>query len=171
MNTQRLETGQDDYLAMVSPPNFENLSSPQHYVNEIDEPTGYMSMSPTIFSPRAEDEKVFSFDSRKRNSDSIEENSPELAPMLENGRTPCTSPDPYSFSNPTYHLAPKVISDDCVKSDKDIVKSTDNYVNMPQSKTLVKEKNISHPVIKVDEDTKDVHYVNSSSRNWETIIV
>ncbi|XP_044748223.1 vascular endothelial growth factor receptor 1-like isoform X2 [Coccinella septempunctata] len=171
MNTQRLVNGQDDYLAMVSPPNFENLSSPQHYVNEFDQSSGYMSMkSPTIFSPRAEDEHVFTFDTRRRNSNSNEE-SPELAPMLENGRTPCTSPVPFSFSNPSYHLPPNVVSDDSVTCEKDIVKSADNYVNMPQNKTMVKEKNSSHPNIKVDEDTKDVHYVNSSSRDWESIIV
>ncbi|XP_045479289.1 vascular endothelial growth factor receptor 1-like isoform X2 [Harmonia axyridis] len=171
MNTQRLENGQDDYLAMVSPPNFENLSSPQHYVNELEQSSGYLSMkSPTIFSPRPGEEHVFTFEAKRRNSHDNDENSPELAPMLENGRTPCTSPVPYSFANPSYHLPPN-ICDDSMRSDKDIVKSSDNYVNMPQNKSLVKEKTDGHPNIKVDEDTKDVHYVNSSSRDWETIIV
>lgn len=58
MNTMRIEEGHSDYLAMLSPPTFEVLSSP-HYINgdvtisPIDESDGYLSMQPnTIFSPR-----------------------------------------------------------------------------------------------------------------------
>lgn len=58
MNTKRLEDGQSDYLAMLSPPTFEVLSSPQ-YINDdvivsfVNEPEGYLSMKPnSIFSPR-----------------------------------------------------------------------------------------------------------------------
>ncbi|KAK9873019.1 hypothetical protein WA026_020752 [Henosepilachna vigintioctopunctata] len=172
MNTQRLQEG-NDYLAMVSSPNFENLSSPQHYMNEMPQSPEYMSMkSPSIFSPRIKDEQVFTFDNKKKKSHSSEENSPELAPMLDGGRTPvCTSPTtPYSFANPTYHLPPDVCNES-LKIVEDIVKSVDNYVNMPQNKNLAKEKTKSNPHVKVDEDTKDVHYVNSSSRNWEGIVV
>lgn len=62
MNTKRIEDGENDYLAMVSPPTFEALATP-HYVNDgvidpgMDTP-GYMSMRPNlIFSPRITDGK------------------------------------------------------------------------------------------------------------------
>lgn len=68
MNTKRLEDGHSDYLAMLSPPTFEVLSSP-HYVNEDaivltpEETDGYLSMKPNlIFSPRVTEGKFQQLD-------------------------------------------------------------------------------------------------------------
>ncbi|XP_063923158.1 vascular endothelial growth factor receptor 1-like isoform X3 [Zophobas morio] len=178
MNTQRLEEGHSDYLAMLSPPNFENLSSPRNYVNDLapsDDTSGYLSMnSAHIFSPRADEDRVFSFDvSGKTNKRSEEGTGNELIPMLriqsesDGDSSSCNSPvAPNSFSNPSYHLPP-IVERDQVISDKDIVKSSDNYVNMPQNKTVLRDSN---PFLsKVEKNGKDNNYVNSNSRDWESV--
>ncbi|XP_045491970.1 vascular endothelial growth factor receptor 1 isoform X3 [Colias croceus] len=101
--------GQEDYLAMVSAPDFNNLvtPSPHHYVNETTQffpptPTqlqhddeGYLQMSPAnqrIFSPRAQDTK-FDFDARKLNPRMTEANglSSESTPMLSLNNLPARS--------------------------------------------------------------------------------
>lgn len=174
MNTQRLED--HDYLAMMSPPNFENLSSPQ-YVNDLPEnqdTPGYLCMRPVnIFSPRADDERVFDFDVNKT-KDKEGGTRNELVPMLAINSTEsdcdsstCNSPvAPNSFSNPSYHIPP-VVDRSQVIFNKDIAKFPDNYVNMPQNKSVLKDSNPFST--KKDEDLP--HYVNSNSRVWESVQV
>lgn len=63
MNTKRLEDGESDYLAMLSPPTFEVLSSPQYVNDDVivppeEDSEGYLSMQPNlIFSPRVTEGK------------------------------------------------------------------------------------------------------------------
>ncbi|KAJ8949908.1 hypothetical protein NQ318_010542 [Aromia moschata] len=187
MNTQRIESGESDYLAMLSPPTFEVLSSP-HYVNEnvCQEPledSGYLSMKPnTVFSPRLEDGQVFDFNiSNRKHLNSEDGNGHELLPMLRqpsesDGETPLPTPiTPNSFSNPTYHIPPRILEEtrDCANNNTDIVKSVDNYVNMPQNKTIVKEKGnpSNNPFVNVNSDKGGHNYVNSNSRDWESVQV
>lgn len=190
MNTQRLEEGKSDYLAMLSPPDFEQLSSPHHYVNDdvrpdtiptspaspdesnqnqnpIDTP-GYLCMKPMqIFSPRQFDKNVFSFDLDKKHKNSNGEvaSGTELLPMLHlqndsDCDTPNTPKSPNSFSNPSYHIPPKI-------SEKDIVKTADNYINMPQNKSAIKnDKTNTNLNSNANTDAAN-NYVNSSSRKWE----
>lgn len=99
--------GQEDYLAMVCAPDYNNMvtPSPHHYVNESKSffpPTpsiqhdedGYLQMSPTkqsIFSPRAQNVK-FDFDGRKLNSKmSDTSQGSELTPMLTLNNLPARS--------------------------------------------------------------------------------
>ncbi|KAF5286422.1 hypothetical protein FQR65_LT12603 [Abscondita terminalis] len=184
MNTQRLEDGQSDYLAMLTPPDFEHLSSPHHYVNDDVIPTnsptvmdtpGYLCMkSSHIFSPRENDATVFNFDldnTNKKNKKSDGEIAvgTELLPMLHTtNESDCESPHvttPISFSNPSYHMPPVIRE----KTDEDIVKTADNYVNMPQNKNAIKnEKNLKDNVN--TSTNKDVNtYVNNNSRDWESV--
>ncbi|XP_026747230.1 vascular endothelial growth factor receptor 1 isoform X3 [Trichoplusia ni] len=98
--------GQEDYLAMVCAPDYNNLvtPSPHHYVNDrsffpntptqIDE-EGYLQMSPAtrqnIFSPRTQDTK-FDFDARKFNPRESEGScGSELTPMLTLNNLPARS--------------------------------------------------------------------------------
>ncbi|XP_018563845.1 vascular endothelial growth factor receptor 1-like [Anoplophora glabripennis] len=143
MNTQRL--GQTDYLAMLNSPTFEALSSP-HYVNEmvgqeLFGDSGYLSMRPnTIFSPRVEEGPVFDF--KVKNLNSEEGNAMEMTPMLRRDsdsgcETTLQSPmTPNSVSNPSYLIIPNAGNEDKGSSNaaSKIVKSQDNYVNVPQSK-------------------------------------
>ncbi|XP_018563787.1 vascular endothelial growth factor receptor 1 isoform X2 [Anoplophora glabripennis] len=187
MNTQRLGDGQSDYLSMLSPPTFEALSSP-HYVNEMVgqeslEDSGYLSMKPnTIFSPRAEDGPMFDFNvNNRKHLNSEEGNTMEMLPMLqrtsESGyETPVQSPvTPNSFSNPSYHIPPNVGEEtkDYSNNNSEIVRSKDNYVNMPQNKTFIKDKvtNQNNPFIDSDSEKGNAHYVNSSSKDWESVKV
>lgn len=184
MNTQRKEEGENDYLAMVSSPNFENLSSPHNYVNDLpphEDIPGYLCMKPTtIFSPRPEDEEnspIFDFNPTKLNKKDkaqVEGKGNELIPMLGGGNFEsdgeCSpNPNPISFSNPSYHLPPVLekqggkIEEDV----KDILKCPNNYVNMPQNKSAIKEKTGN----KVEKDNNGVHYVNSNIRDWTSINV
>lgn len=132
MNTQRLQDGHSDYLAMLSPPDFETISSPHSYVNDTpdsipDQPSGYLLMKPaTIFSPRdLNDENVFVFDHVKTSSDGVG----EIIPMLEKDE------ELKSYANPSYHVLSK-----SEKGHVDICKSKDNYVNMPQNKSAIKNE-------------------------------
>lgn len=185
MNTQRLEEGQSDYLAMLSPPDFEHLSSPHTYVNDEIKPNaspnpmdtpGYLCMkSGLIFSPRLQEENIFNFDvdanSKKHNGEAG--CGVELLPMLHSqNELDCETPNPFSqtpatpnsYSNPTYHIPPSIIE----KSDTDIVKTTDNYVNMPQNKSAIKsEKTVNNNC----NNPSTNNYVNSNSRDWERIQV
>ncbi|KAG5886437.1 hypothetical protein JTB14_035727 [Gonioctena quinquepunctata] len=168
MNTKRKEEGKSDYLAMLSPPTFEALSSPL-YVNDMvtqqsaDE--GYMSMQPsTIFSPRVTDGSVFDFNiNNRKHLDPEEGNGQELLPMLHvRTESDCETPlqSPNSISNPSYHLPP-VILEESTNQDTEIVKTPDNYINMMQNKNKIKEK---EKCVK-----NDATYVNADSRNWEII--
>ncbi|CAH1110876.1 unnamed protein product [Psylliodes chrysocephalus] len=142
MNTKMLD--KNDYLAMLSPPTFEAVLSP-HYVNGMVTPQsseGYMSMnSSTIFSPRIANDEVFDFTTASRRKLSSEDgNGHELLPMLKDKNdldisSPLASPN--AVSNPGYHLPPIIGTDE--DNNTEIVKSADNYVNMPQNKNLLKE--------------------------------
>lgn len=162
MNTERFQ-GQNDYLQMVSPPDFEKLSSP-HYINDMP-PTPataqshYMPMKPGhIFSPRERDGEVFTFSDLNNK----ERHTHELAPMLKNDsdyetqpNTP-KSPEIPSYANPTYNKV------DFMNEKNLIVNSPDNYVNMPKNKSAMKAEN--------DKYTKDDRiYVNNVSRDWEKV--
>lgn len=176
MNTQRIEnSSQNDYLAMLSPPDFENLSSP-HYLNESSGsqsnetgPDGYLCMkAANIFSPRLEDDEVFTFDANNRKrKDSDEAQAVELLPMLhtinEVDREISTSA-PDCFSNPSY-----IIPNFNEPTDKNIVQSNDNYVNMPQNKTLLNKKNLSKNSL--TDLPSDHQYVNNNARDWTSVIV
>ncbi|XP_031339412.1 vascular endothelial growth factor receptor 1-like isoform X2 [Photinus pyralis] len=187
MNTQRIEAGHSDYLAMLSPPDFEHLSSPHHYVNDdvhlngnipgMDTP-GYLCMKPSsIFSPREQCDTVFNFDvdnsNRKhKNSDTELALGTELLPMLHTQNesdcelSPCVK-TPTSFSNPSYHMPPIIME----KTDEDIVKTADNYVNMPQNKNAMKnEKNLKECISATNEKDAN-HYVNNNTRDWERVQV
>ncbi|KAL3265635.1 hypothetical protein HHI36_009840 [Cryptolaemus montrouzieri] len=66
MNEKRFLEPGSDYLTMVSTPNFENLSSPQQYINDLQNCQGYMSMnSLDIFSPKCVEQRVFTFENRE----------------------------------------------------------------------------------------------------------
>lgn len=184
MNTQRIENGQNDYLAMLSPPNFENLSSP-HYMNDsvfpppqYDQTTedGYLCMKPaSIFSPRLEDGEVFTFDANNKKQKSSEEaNGLELLPMLQtiNELDSERLSHPDCFSNPNY-LIPNINSLNKDLSDKQIVKSTDNYIHMPQHERDRNLKNNSKTSLAQIPINKSLerHYVNNNSRDWESVIV
>ncbi|CAH0548057.1 unnamed protein product [Brassicogethes aeneus] len=157
MNTETLDT-RSDYLAMVSPPDFGVLSSPlsDDCPNSPDlDSLGYLSMrSADIFSPRIKDGQIFDFADPQSRSTLNEKGSQfEMEPMMS-PRDEVSD----SFSNPSYHLPPKV---------GEIARTADNYVNMPQNKHDMKNE-------KKDTD-KDVaveykempNYVNDSSRDWE----
>lgn len=163
MNTERFQGGHSDYLQMVSPPDFEKLSSP-NYVNELPQTpntaqSDYMPMKPGhIFSPREPDGEVFTF-SQLRGKDV---NSPELAPMLrqdsdyETQPSSPNSPEMPSYANPSYNKL------DFLKEKNIIVNTPDNYVNMPKNKSAIKGD--------MDGFAKDeVHYVNNVSRDWEKV--
>lgn len=135
MNTQRLQDGQSDYLAMLSPPDFEAISSPHSYINDMpesvpDQPSGYLLMKPaSIFSPRETEESVFVFDHLKTDN-----REGEIIPMLKqhNDSDSEILSVPKSFANPSYHMLPKPANGHI-----DILKSKDNYVNMPQNKSAM----------------------------------
>lgn len=145
MNTQRLENGQNDYLAMLSPPDFENISTPHGYVNDPqfappDQPEGYLCMKPAanIFSPREANENVFTFDvaNRKQKDSTASEEvvNGELIPMLHKQESDCENFSAESYANPSYH----VLSKNAPEAKNNILKSADNYVNMPINKCAVK---------------------------------
>lgn len=157
MNTQRLQDGHSDYLAMLSPPDFEAMSSPHSYVNDVPESapdqSGYLLMKPAnIFSPRERDGSVFVFDNLKGDNRKDCEKGGEIVPML-NRRSESDSEalnSPRSYENPSYHALPKAAN-----GHRDILKSKDNYVNMPQNKSAI-----------ISDNLKERHYVNGDVSAW-----
>lgn len=165
MNTQRLEDGHSDYLTMLSPPDFESLSSPHGYVNDpqftpTEQPEGYLCMKPAnIFSPRDTADAVFTFDvanrQKKVSTDSEETGNAELMPMLHRGPEDVSR----SFANPSYHVLPN----GAVDAKNNILKNADNYVNMPKNKCVVKCENILKNGEK--ENPVSTHYENVNIDN------
>ncbi|KAK9680761.1 Protein tyrosine and serine/threonine kinase [Popillia japonica] len=164
MNTERFQNGQNDYLQMVSPPDFEKLSSP-HYVNDLPHTpntaqSDYMPMKPAhIFSPREPLGEVFTFSELNEK----ELRSPEAAPMLRSDSdydtlpsTPKSPNELPSYANPMYNKL------DFLKEKNIIVNTPDNYVNMPKNKSAMKGETDSF-------GKDDVHYVNNVSRDWEKV--
>lgn len=156
MNTEWFKEGHSDYLDMVSPPDFENLSSPDFIT--VGE-SRYMFMKPAhIFSPREVSNEVFTFNQLNEKNLKDDPGTPiqELTPMLHAREESKVSETP-SFSNPCYNQLP------LLSKNQEIVKTTDNYVNMPQSKSNIKNE-------KLVEGDKEKFYVNETSRDWEKIV-
>lgn len=125
---------------------------------------------------------MFDFNvNNRKHLNSEEGNTMELLPML--GRpsdsgcdTPLHSPiTPNSFSNPSYHIPPKVAEEakGYSNNNSEIVKSPDNYINMPQNKSFAKEKmmNQNNPFVDSNSENGNAHYVNSTSKDWESVKV
>ncbi|XP_056648328.1 vascular endothelial growth factor receptor 1-like isoform X1 [Diorhabda sublineata] len=178
MNTKMLE-GQNDYLSMLSPPSSEVIMSPQ-YVNDKKTPSplpedGYMSMKPnTIFSPRLSDDGVFDFNvTNRKNLSSDTGKGLEMLPMLgatseADGETPVSSP--IAVSNPSYQIPPTIIVNKN-NDETEIVKSSDNYVNMPQNKIVIKGKTMQDSKVNSKCENKNGihHYVNENGQEWRSI--
>lgn len=198
MNHQMFDDEHRDYLMMLSAPDYENLASPQEchtYINDgtpfsgldeaAGETSGYLDMraAKEIFSPRPDsDEKFdekFSF-KKAKSKDEINATGMELQPMLSNIDSPITptSPDlPISFSNPSYQKGLN-INDEDFKILTPEVKTSDNYVNMPQHKELLKNDRKCLAELVVPDLSKEdnsageengPNYVNSHSRDWERV--
>ncbi|CAH1128807.1 unnamed protein product [Ceutorhynchus assimilis] len=148
MNTEKLED--DDYLAMLSPPSFDVLSTPTGlYANgetSRQQLPGYTFMGANgIFSPRPLGENVFDF----------KEESHELYPMLRDEEldndgylTPITPVN--SISNPMYHqMLPEIKT-----KNKITIPIDNNYISMPQYKNLIRDNKAEHL------EMENVHYVN-----------
>ncbi|XP_060530619.1 vascular endothelial growth factor receptor 1 isoform X2 [Cylas formicarius] len=184
INTQKFE--ENDYLAMLSPPSFDVLSTPPpHYANESvvgvaktanrsqtdSVADGYLFMGGnTIFSPRVNDDSVFDFNlSRRKNTNELERvNGAESRPMLHSQNESDTEqgyliPDvpANSVSNPSYHMLP-VKSSSPSPRQRDLIGAPDNYVNMPQCKSLADYKDKNKESVRVDirDNGGNVHYVN-----------
>ncbi|XP_038213359.1 vascular endothelial growth factor receptor 1 isoform X2 [Zerene cesonia] len=168
--------GQEDYLAMVSAPDFNNLvtPSPHHYVNETTQffpptPTqlqhddeGYLQMSPAnqrIFSPRAQDTK-FDFDARKLNPRMTEANglSSESTPMLSLNNLPARSgsDSDYDGNSSSYMpMCPRIEEEsddvfevkDCNKNTKNRAITNPTYIAFNENK---KPLNISNNYININ---------------------
>ncbi|KAF7266631.1 hypothetical protein GWI33_020129 [Rhynchophorus ferrugineus] len=180
MNTQKIEG--EDYLAMVSPPSFDLLSAPSpHYVNEgvntvipaSRSPEGYTFMGAnTIFSPRLQESGVFDFNIANRTDGNTAKEYPELYPMLthnnesdsESGYLRPNSPM-NSISNPSYHFPP------ALNTQKELLKSPDNYISMPQYKNIVMNSNSAPVQIDISKDNQKAHYVNGDAAIWDAINV
>lgn len=193
MNVEQMD-GQNDYLAMLSPPDYGNLASPApQYVNDIIVPasksspqepnsaeaTGYLRMD--IFSPKPAD-AVFDFDLHKKQKMNDESATGiELMPMLNGSSESDGELSPISatksFANPSYHKAPIVTQkEEEIPKNDTIISNSDNYVNMPKQKSSLKNNStcFSNPnyigVDKKNEKDEDKNnYVNSQSRDWEKI--
>lgn len=175
MNTQRLGEGQSDYLAMLNSPTFENLSSP-NYDNDMpcnaasphQITPGYLPMAPSsVFSPRADSNgTVFNFNhvaaAPHPNEQSIDIGLVPIKMLPLNGVPCCKIPNTATqllstvdgFSNPSYQLVTAVDSAD--KGSQNIVKSTDNYINMPQNKNVALNSHHKHSNIE-QEAFKRIH--------------
>lgn len=119
MNLKQFRETENDYLAMLTPPNFENISSP-NYVNEnvgcdylfMKSPSEIRNSDSTNM-----DDEVFTFEETERvaqNNDNQIEN--------ELYRQKC-------FSNPSYHLFPKNKEKIVTKEEVNTTK-LNNYVNI-----------------------------------------
>lgn len=158
MNTQRLEEVKTDYLDMVRQPDCEEASSPHFYVNDMTilnnkNAEGYTVMSPLHLNALKNADGVFNF-----------ETHPELRPMLSEsepaspvGLSEVTA---NSVANPSYGLPPSVVKsmDD---TEREIVKCSDNYVNMPESKNVLKNERNCEKIVENDKP-----YVNNEIADW-----
>lgn len=181
MNTQTL-TDQSDYLQMMSPPDFDHLATPspdfesmdmgryQPYVNQdilssiSPDTPGYLCMKVNNVVPN--EGCIFRFDvDQKRNKVINNESASgtELLPMLQTySESDCESPkyaDDRSFSNPSYHMPPVILQ----QSDGGIVKSNDNYVNMPENKSALKSNKTSAKNVNVFNERDTPNYVNCNN--------
>ncbi|XP_044749513.1 vascular endothelial growth factor receptor 1-like [Coccinella septempunctata] len=161
-NVLRRESGIDDYLDRVNSPNFENLSSPQIYMNQLDHSPGYLSMkSPGINSPRPENATVFNFETRpkkKISTGSSRDNYPDYVINEEENEnnsqevgvdnvTDC----PHGLTNPSY-MYPKEDDQDSLMCPEPR-QSSDKYILMCQTKLV-------DPCVHIDENSKEILYIN-----------
>ncbi|XP_066150406.1 vascular endothelial growth factor receptor 1-like isoform X2 [Euwallacea fornicatus] len=158
MNTQKLE---QDYLAMLSPPTFEALSTPPvHYYNDevfrplkssaMPTPEDYLDMnSKQIFSPRNPAENVFSFQDVNNVFSESEGETGYLEPV---------SPD-IAVSNPCYSYNQM----SSFKRNMKPLQLENNYIMRPERKKLInsRDSGISSPVnIDMEEGSTKAYYVN-----------
>ncbi|XP_030755261.1 vascular endothelial growth factor receptor 1 isoform X3 [Sitophilus oryzae] len=149
MNTHQLED--TDYLAMLSPPSFDQLSAPSpHYVNEGQA------------FPIQESQELHPMLHSNNESDS---ESGYLKPI-----TPINS-----ISNPMYHLPPQNLHHNGLSSydRKEPLKTPDNYINMPQYKNIVAKNGSERSPIPMDviRNNDSVQYVNSDAQLWDSVDV
>ncbi|KAK9888940.1 hypothetical protein WA026_001159 [Henosepilachna vigintioctopunctata] len=85
INSENLQNCSEDYLSMLSSPDFSNLSSPNHYINELNRTPGYLSMNSVgLATPKKSEGDIFTFDNNRIERNKSNEGSPaELAPILE----------------------------------------------------------------------------------------
>ncbi|XP_066251648.1 vascular endothelial growth factor receptor 1-like [Euwallacea similis] len=158
MNTQKLD---QDYLAMLSPPTFEALSTPTvHYYNdEVFRPlklsvphtleTNEDLSSKQIFSPRNPSENVFSFQDLNNVISESEEETGYLEPV---------SPD-IAVSNPCYSYNQM----SSFKRNMKPLQLENNYIMRPERKKLInsRDSGISSPVnIDIEMGSPKVNYMN-----------
>ncbi|XP_047522609.1 vascular endothelial growth factor receptor 1 isoform X1 [Pieris napi] len=162
---------QEDYLAMVSAPDYNNIvtPSPHHYTNDAKQffpsatpkmlahdDEGYLQMSPPnqqhIFSPRVPSTK-FDFDARKLNAKiEVNEWPEESTPMLTLNNLPART----SESDDAYlNMAPQNDDEvfeakDCNKNTKNIAASNPTYIMYDMDKKPHKNNyiNVSNGLVK-----------------------
>lgn len=139
--------GQEDYLAMVCAPDYNNMvtPSPHHYVNEANSffpPTpaqlkhddeGYLQMSPasqSIFSPRLQSTK-FDYDARKLDSGIETSQGSELTPMLTLNNIPRSGSESDQDGNhsPYMNMRQRISENDEVFENQYNYKNTQNNEN------------------------------------------
>ncbi|XP_044737369.1 vascular endothelial growth factor receptor kdr-like isoform X2 [Chrysoperla carnea] len=182
-----------DYLAMMSTPDFDRFESSNYYINELPTSsklpqsdkeivtgsnTGYLCMRPTS--------ALINFDNPKKTDKSSKDvTSPEMLPMLSlnnsnstksdiESDSELTTPDfknknqnSRSFFNPTYQTPTGSASASPTSFESktnDIVTTKENYVNMPEQKSVINDKSKPKPVtIDIDKNLDDQRiYVNDN---------
>lgn len=147
----------------MNSPDFENLSTPLVYINQLDQSSSYLSMrSPGINSPTPDNTTVFNFDIKKKkisNASSkfapqddvfIEEEEYEETKNVDIESTEeskdAVEVDSTGFTNPSYLYPPKndtspKLTDCRQSSDKYILMAhTDNLQNFIEKKNGNQEK-------------------------------
>ncbi|XP_050672599.1 vascular endothelial growth factor receptor 1 isoform X2 [Leptidea sinapis] len=183
MDTNLRVEGQEDYLAMVTAPDYNNIvtPSPCHYVNESTSffpPTtpmqlqhddeGYLQMSPAnknSFNPRVQSTK-FDFDARKLNPRPTEAmantHGTELTPMLTLNNLPARSgseSDQDTNSSSYLKMCPRI------EEESDEVFVTKDYNNKNSKNSAV--SNPSYITFDVEKKPNNLsnNYINISVPN------
>lgn len=76
-----------------------------------------------------------------------------------------------SVSNPSYHHLPSSIPEEKTNNNREIVRSADNYVNMPKNKDILKEKSDLGNNPFVPNKNEVHHYVNDGIRDLDDVAV
>lgn len=123
MNLEQFKEPENDYLSMLSPPNFENLSSP-NYINDTVKCDYLFMKSPSIEnseenSKEVNDDEVFTFDKTPNIPDETTKNE-----TINEERISC-------YSNPNYrHI--NINSSKEENRANEVKPSPNNYINMPK---------------------------------------
>ncbi|CAH0759252.1 unnamed protein product [Diatraea saccharalis] len=170
--------GQEDYLAMVSAPDYNNLvtPSPHHYVNDVRSffpPTpnqvplddeGYLQMTPmnpSIFSPRNQTTK-FDFDAKKFDPKVAEgRGGSELTPMLTLNNLPARSgsDSDHEGHSPYLKMCPKI-----VEESDDVFRPNENNLKNIQNSAVTNPTYISLDIDGLEKKPKDINnYINVSN--------